>query len=131
MSNLTTTLLGDIRNRQIVYLPAGKAKFNWIDVENIGEAVAILFKNFESVVKLMNQATLGKIRYVDANPISYFVAKRREGIPRGLILVVILIHFLPRFQEEPRISDFYERLPGKKPTTLKEFLEREKAKLAS
>jgi len=44
----------------------------------------------------------------------------------GMILVMILLHFLPRFQKEPGISDFYERLTGKKPTDLKTFIEREK-----
>ncbi len=41
---------------------------------------------------------------------------------------MILLHLLPRFQKEPIISDFYEKLTGKKPTTLKEFIEREKYK---
>jgi hypothetical protein len=36
---------------------------------------------------------------------------------------------LPRFQKEPKISDFYERLTGKKPTDLKTFIEREKKQL--
>jgi hypothetical protein len=45
---------------------------------------------------------------------------------RGLIIVMIMLHFLPRFQKEPKISDFYERLTGKKPTVLKTFIEREK-----
>jgi len=45
-----------------------------------------------------------------------------------MIIVLILLHFLPRFQKEPKISDFYERLTGKKPTDLKSFIEREKKK---
>jgi hypothetical protein len=38
---------------------------------------------------------------------------------------MLLLHFLPRFQKEPNISDFYESLTGKKPTTLQEFIARE------
>ncbi|MFN2395483.1 MAG: hypothetical protein ABR597_07320 [Bacteroidales bacterium] len=44
----------------------------------------------------------------------------------GMIIVMILLHFLPRFQKEPKISDFYERLTGKKPSDLRSFIEREK-----
>jgi len=35
---------------------------------------------------------------------------------------------LPRFQKVPDISDSYEKLTGKKPTTLREFISREKNK---
>jgi len=33
---------------------------------------------------------------------------------------------LPRFQNEPRISDFFEQLTGRKPTDLNTFIQREK-----
>lgn len=56
------------------------------------------------------------------------MTKKREGMASGMILVMILLHFLPRFQKEPGISDFYQRLTGKKPTDLKAFIDREKAK---
>ena len=46
----------------------------------------------------------------------------------GLIIVMILLHFLPRFQKEPKISDFYEKLTGKKPTKLIDFIVREREK---
>jgi len=35
---------------------------------------------------------------------------------------------LPRFQKGPRISNFYEKLTGKQPTSLKLFVNREKQK---
>ncbi len=45
---------------------------------------------------------------------------------KGLIVKMLLLHFLPRFQKEPEISTFYEQLTGMKPTTLTEFIAREK-----
>jgi len=56
----------------------------------------------------------------------FYNQKKKDGMASGMILVMILLHFLPRFQKEPGISDFYERLTGKKPTDLKTFIEREK-----
>jgi hypothetical protein len=41
-------------------------------------------------------------------------------------MIMLILHFLPRFQEEPKISTFYEDLTGKKPTTLSEFIKRER-----
>lgn len=144
MQNLTTTLIGDIKTKREILLPAGKAKFNWIDIENIGESGAILLdrfddyknqaieltglenENFEKVTELINKAIDNPIRYKNINPLRFFSMKKREGMIKGMIIVMILLHFLPRFQKEPRISDFYEQLTGKKPTDLKTFIEREK-----
>lgn len=146
MQNLTTTLISDMRSKREIILPAGKAKFNWVDIENIGEAAAILLErfdefenhayeitgpeneNFETVSALINNSIVNPIRYRNVNPLRFYSIKKRDGMPKGLMIVMILLHFLPRFQKEPRISDFYERLTGKKPTDLKTFIEREKTK---
>lgn len=145
MQNLSTTLLSDIRTKRRIILPAGRAKFNWIDVENIGETAAILlhrfpeFKNqaieltgyenedFYKVVALMNHILKIEVEYNSTPLLRFFWSRKKEGMAAGKILVMAMLHFLPRFQEAPRISNFYEALSGKKPTTLSEFLEREKA----
>jgi uncharacterized protein YbjT (DUF2867 family) len=144
MQNLTTTLINDIKTKREIILPSGQAKFNWIDIENIGEAGAILlekfgdYKNrafeitglenesFANVTLLINKAIENPIRFRNVNPFRFFRIKKREGMEKGMIIVMILLHFLPRFQKEPRISDFYERLTRKMPTDLKTFIEREK-----
>ena len=146
MQNLTTTLIEDIKTKRSVCLPAGRAKFNWIDVGNIGEAGAILlnrfeeYKNhafeitglenagFEKVISLINEVIQNPIQYINMNPFKFYGMKKREGMEPGMIVVMILLHFLPGFQKEPMISDFYERLNGKKPTDLKTFIDREKSK---
>ena len=144
MQNLTTTLIKDIKTKREIILPSGKAKFNWIDIENIGEAGAILLdkfenyknqaieitglenENFDKVTSLINETINNPISYKNVNPLKFFRIKKREGMVKGMIIVMILLHFLPRFQKEPKISDFYERLTGKKPTDLKTFIQREK-----
>lgn len=146
MQNLTTTLIKDIKTKREIILPSGKAKFNWIDIENIGEAAAILLdrfdeyknqayeitglenENFEKVTSLINSSIENPIRYRNVNPLRFYAIKRKEGMVRGMIIVMILLHFLPRFQKEPGVSDFFERLTGKKPTDLRTFIEREKIK---
>lgn len=144
MQNLTTTLINDIKTKREIILPAGQAKFNWIDIENIGEAAAILLdkfeeyknqayeitglenENFAKVTWLINNVIEDQIRFRNANPFKFYRIKKQEGMVKGMIIVMILLHFLPRFQKEPGISDFYEHLTGKKPTDLKSFIEREK-----
>jgi uncharacterized protein YbjT (DUF2867 family) len=144
MQNLTTTLLDDIKFKRQIILPSGRAKFNWIDIENIGEACLILLnrfpefknheieitgdenENFSKVVGLINESITRPIRFRSVNPWTYYQIKKKDGMAKGLILVMIMLHFLPRFQKEPKISDFYARLTGKKPTTLADFIWREK-----
>lgn len=146
MQNLTTTLINDIKSKREIILPSGTAKFNWIDIENIGEVGAILLdkfqvyknqpieitglenENFDKVTSLINETISNPIRYKNINPLKFFRIKKQEGMAKGMIIVMILLHFLPQFQKEPRISDFYERLTGKKPTDLKTFIQREKNK---
>lgn len=144
MQNLITTLINDIHTKQAIILPAGNAKFNWVDIENIGEVGAILldrfneYKNqafeitglenetFEKVTELINSIAGNPIKYVSVSPFEFYRIKKRDGLARGLIMVMILLHLLPRFQKEPKISEFYKILTGKAPTTLSAFIEREK-----
>ena len=144
MQNLTTTLLKDIQLKRQIILPAGKAKFNWIDVVNIGETAAILLNDFVNhknqsieltgyenetfakVANLINEVVTDKIEYKNVNPFKFYRIKKNDGIPTGMIIVMIMLHLLPRFQKDPRISNSYEMLTGNKPSTLREFIYREK-----
>ncbi|WP_373399996.1 hypothetical protein V8V91_10455 [Algoriphagus halophilus] len=48
----------------------------------------------------------------------------------GFALVMLMLHFLPRFQAEPRISRDFVRIMGKDPTSLENFVWRERTKLS-
>jgi len=146
MQNLTTTLLEDIKTKKKIILPSGKAKFNWIDVENIGETSSVLLNKFSDyrklaieltgkenldffkVVDLLNASIKSPISFLSVSPFKFYKIKKKEGMIKGMIIVMIMLHFLPRFQKEPVISDNYEKITGKKPTSLGEFIEREKIK---
>ncbi len=147
MQNLTTTLLADIQTKREIILPAGKAKFNWVDTDNIGELGALLLDQFEAyknqaleitgyenksfveVTNLINKIIQNPLRYRSVHPFHFYRIKHKEGMAKGLIMVMIMLHFLPRFQKEPEISNNYERLTQKKPTDLRTFIMREKTKL--
>lgn len=143
MQNLTTTLHKDIKLSRKIVLPAANAKFNWVDVVNVGEVAAILLgnfgkyrnrvfeitglenENFHTVSHLISQAVNDTIRFYNVNPFKFYSIKKREGMKEGMIFVMILLHFLPRFQKEPCLSDDYELLTGHQPIDLKTFIARE------
>lgn len=144
MQNLTTTLYDDLKNKNQIILPAGNAKFNWVDIKNIAETIAIILndfdeyknqihdltglenKSFNKIIDDINQTLNTTISYKNVTPFRFYLIKKQEGIPKGMILVMIMLHFLPRFQKVPKISDFYKKLTGKNPNTITDFIEREK-----
>jgi uncharacterized protein YbjT (DUF2867 family) len=144
MQNLTTTLIDDIQQKRKIILPASNALFNWIDVENIGETTAMILENLEpfknqaieltgyenksfyQVSDTINQLIDNPIQFKNVNPFRFYRIKKKEGMINGMIVVMILLHFLPRFQKPPKISSFYESMTGKKPTSMVDFIKREK-----
>ncbi len=143
MQNLTTTLYEELKTHGTITLPAGNAVFNWVDIENIGEASAILLSNFEQyknrpfeitggenlsfseVVSMINQEIETQLKYRSVNPFKFFLLKKRQGTAVPFIMVMIMLHFLPRFQSAPKCSDAYTLLSKKLPTTIREFAKRE------
>lgn len=144
MQNLTTVLLGDIKTRKEIFLPAGRAKFNWIDVRNVGEAAAFCLRNFEQyrnqtftitgtdtcsfyqVAELL-QSTLGwEISYRSANPISFYRVKKKEGLKKAYILIMLILHLIPRFSKPPARTSDYAVIMNKDPYSLQEFMEHER-----
>lgn len=143
MQNLTSTLLNELRDQKSVTLPAGKAVFNWIDVKDIGEATTALIldfaryqnqafvltgsenKNFQEVCQLISEITGQKITYRSMNPLRFYFAKRTSGMQSGFALVMTLLHFLPRVQDEPDITGTVQQLTGRSPRTLSDFINRE------
>ena len=144
MQNLTTTLQNDLVNKRRIYLPAGNAKFTLVDVCDIGKvAAAVLtdtashtnkiyeltsnekFTFYEMAAKLSNGLGI-KINYESPNLFAFYLTKRKEKMPVMLILVMIMLHYLPRFQKEPKVTDCVELVTGKPPTTFEQFIDANK-----
>jgi uncharacterized protein YbjT (DUF2867 family) len=141
MQNLTTTLLNDIQSKRAIALPAANARFNWVDVHDIAEVATVMLSSFEEyknesyeitgpenasfqdVVNRINHKLNTPIKYIPMNPLWFFVQKRKEGLPTSKIIVLILLHFLPKFQKPPEISHTYHQITGKKPTSINTFID--------
>jgi len=62
------------------------------------------------------------IKYISPNLLAFYLNKRKENMPTGLILVMILLHYLPRFQKEPQISSSFKLITGRLPISFEKFL---------
>jgi len=143
MQNLTADLLAEIRTKKRISLPAGDAKFVWVDAYNIGEAIVMLMqrfneyanqpmiitgsekKNFYQVADLLSQELKQKVVYKSVNPFYFFYLKLKAKQPFTKVIVMFVLHFLPRFSKPPALSGNYKKLTGKTPTLLHEFIKRE------
>jgi len=140
MQNFTTTLRSDLINNQRIYLPAGLAKFTLIDVDDIGLVAAKVLvepkNHINKSYELTNNETLtftemaekisngtGKtIKFISPNLLQFFLAKRKENVPSMFILVMIMLHYFPRFQKIAMTTRWVKIITGLEPKSFDNFV---------
>ncbi len=147
MQNFTTTLRNDLVNKKSIFLPAGNAKFTLIDVRDIGTVAAKILMDvtkhinksyeltcnekwtFKEMAAQLSKGLGINIQYQSPNLLHFYLTKRKEKMPSMLILVMIMLHYFPRFQKEPSITNWVEKITGKQPTTFNQFINNNKSDL--
>ena len=148
MQNFTTTLLADLVKRHRIFLPAGRARFALVDVRDVGAVAAGVLaqpgdRHYEqaytltaqyrlSFSQMAEQLTAGlgvPIIYESPTPWSFYRAKRREGLAPSFILVMLLLHYLPRFLAEPPVTNTIAELLGRAPIEFGQFVSDNRARL--
>ncbi|GAB1454385.1 SDR family oxidoreductase [Draconibacterium sp.] len=147
MQNLATTLVQEIRSENKIFIPSGNLKFNWVDARDIGMVGAHImnefekFKNkpyeitgpefvgFEKVAQILSRVLGKTIQYESPSLMKFFRSKRKLGISKPMIFVMIMLHYLPRLGKNlPRLTNTVKEITGKQPSRIEEFIEREKGK---
>ena len=149
MQNFTTTLRNDLVNNKRIYLPAGTAKFTLIDVRDIGAVAASILTNIPQHINKSYELTCKEkltfkemamalssnlgvdIEFVSPNIISFFLVKRKEKVATMLILVLIMLHYFPRFQKEPAVTNWVDTIINRLPITFEQFINDNKALLTA
>ncbi|NJM16970.1 MAG: NmrA family NAD(P)-binding protein [Bacteroidales bacterium] len=145
MQNLTTTLVHEIKTQNKIFIPSGGLKFNWVDAQDIGLVGAHVLNNFDRYKNRPYEITgeeflgfkevaaemthvLGKtITYESPNLMRFYRAKRKLGIKKEMIFVMILLHYLPRLtSNKPRLVTTVKEITGRSPLRLADFIRREK-----
>ena len=147
MQNFITTLRDDLVKRMRIFLPAGEAKFTLVDERDIGLVAANVFSDttkhtgkayeltsdaalsFREMAKALSIGLKRGVKYVSPGLLQFYRVKRAEGMLRPLILVMILLHYLPRFQKAPLVTDCIIAITGSNATTFKRFIEDYRAML--
>lgn len=144
MQNFTTTLRADLVNKRLIYLPAGKVKFTLIDICDIGAVAAHILtdisghKNRSYELTSKEKFTFGDIaeilsfnldvpvHFKSPSLLGFFFTKREEKVRTALIFVMIMLHYFPRFQDEPEMTEWVEKILHRQPTTFQQFVKQNK-----
>lgn len=144
MQNLTTTLLPEIKDKERIFIPAGKLKMNWVDARDVGLVGAHILNDFNKYQNKSYEITgnefigfgdaaqiisneIGRtITYESPNLLKFYRKKRQQGMAPAMIFVMLMLHYLPRFKKnEPRLANTVADITHRPPIALKEFVNRE------
>ena len=140
MQNFTTTLRSDLVNKKLIYLPAGNAKFTLVDVRDVGAVAASVIVNtsiyankayeltcnealtFAEMAQKLSNGLGEKITFISPNLVQFFLQKRKEKVSVMYILVLVMLHYLPRFQKQPAITSCVKDITGIEPILFTQFV---------
>jgi nucleoside-diphosphate-sugar epimerase len=143
MQNLSGLHSIEIKKNCEIFVPAGKSKTSFIDVEDIGLAIATVlheadkYKNtshtitgsesldYFQIAEILSQVTNKKIKYVKPGFLKYrnhYINER--GLDKKYVNVTIALYFMTRLGTAKRVTDEFRNLTGKNPKTFKEFAEK-------
>jgi uncharacterized protein YbjT (DUF2867 family) len=138
MTNLSTTHLDDIVERDEVFVPAGRGRTNFIDVGDIAEAAAVVLTEpghtgkayeltgsealtYAEVAETLSQACGRTIVYPRPSGRAFKQRMREAGHDDDFVSVMGSIYLLAKLGMASGTTDELERLIGRPPTTLAQW----------
>lgn len=140
MQNLSGIHSVEIREKNEIFIPAGKSKTSFIDGADIGLATAILlhqpekYKNtahtitgpealdYFQVAEILSRVTGRKIRYSKPGYLkyrNYYIKKR--GLDKNYVNVTVALYFMTRMGTAKEVTNGFYKLTGRDPRTFEEF----------
>ena len=139
MQNLNTTHRAEIRDRDEIYLPVGKARTSFIDVRDIGAVAALALSrpghankaydltggealDYYEVAALFSQALKRTIIYKHPSVLAFFVRQLQNKSPVMFALVTTWLYSNTRSGMADRVTGEVERLLGRKPILMRQYI---------
>ena len=141
MQNLSGIHSAEIREKNEIFVPAGKSKTSFIDAADIGLAVATLLHNPEKyrntahtitgsealdyyeVAEILSKVTKRKITYKKPGYLkyrSYYIKNR--GLDKEYVNVTVALYFMTRMGTAKKVTNTLFELAGREPKTFEEFV---------
>ena len=141
MQNISGIHSVEIREKNQIFVPAGKSKTSFIDAEDIGLATAVLLHepekykntahtitgaealNYYEVAEVLSNITGRRITYAKPGFLryrSYYIKKR--GLDKGFVNVTVALYFMTRMGTAKAVTDDFYKLTGRRPRTIRDFV---------
>jgi uncharacterized protein YbjT (DUF2867 family) len=139
MQNLNTTHRREIKERNEIFIPVGKAKTAFIDARDIGAVAAVALledghahRNYDltgserldywEAANIMSEVLGRRITYRNPNPLYFLIETLRRGTPFLFALVMLGLYTSTCFGMAEPITDDVQRLTGHKPVTFRQYV---------
>lgn len=138
--NLGTAYRADLRERDELYVPAGRGRVAWVDTRDLGQLAADILVDpsehrgrghtltggealdFTEVAELLTRALGRPIRYTPASAFGYARRLASRGLPLGQVIVQTLLHLGLRRGHAATIDPTLGALLGRRPRTLADYV---------
>jgi uncharacterized protein YbjT (DUF2867 family) len=139
LQNLSTTHLQDILERNDLFVPAGSGRTSFIDARDIA-AVAVRALSlphvvnggidltgpealtYSEVAEIFSRVLGRTITYSDPSALRFGREMRSRGMKSAFVNIMILIYTTNRLGLAARVTNDVERILGRKPLTVKDFV---------
>ncbi|UOQ93876.1 SDR family oxidoreductase [Halobacillus shinanisalinarum] len=140
MQNLNDFLGDEIKERQRIFIPAGKGKTSFVDTRDLAEVAMIALQDTENhqnnkyvitgdealdfyrVADIMTEVLHVNIEYTNPSVKEFKGFMLEKGVKEEFINVVIGIHFPTKLGLAKGITYDYEKITNKKPTEIKTYI---------
>ncbi|MDU1845736.1 MAG: SDR family oxidoreductase [Niallia nealsonii] len=141
MQNLNDFLCKEIKERQRIFVPAGKGKTSFIDTRDLAEISALTLVNegkhknqiyavtgnealdFFDVASIMTEVLGVKIQYTNPSVKEFRKYMKKIGEDEGFVNVVVGVHMPTKLGLAKGIKHDYEKVTGKTPTNIRKYIE--------
>lgn len=141
MQNISGIHSIEIKEKNEIFVPAGKSKTSFIDAADIGLSVATLLPkpekhknkaytitgseslNYYQIAETLSELTGKKIIYKKPSFLkyrNYYIKKR--GLDKEYVNVTVALYFMTRMETAKMITNEFYELTGQKPRTFHEFV---------
>lgn len=141
MQNVSGIHSVEIKEKDMIFVPAGKSKTSFIDASDIGLAIATVLHDpgkhrntaytitgadaldYYGVAEIISKVTGRKITYAKPGYLKYrnhYIKNR--GLDKGYVNVTVALYFMTRMGTAEAVTDEFLKLTGKKPKTFEEFV---------
>ena len=139
MQNLSTTHVDDIKERNDLFIPSGKAKISFIDTRDIGEIVGKTLVedghlnksytltgsqaiNYYEVAKTMSKVLNRKITYSSPGLLKFRKEMIKRGVKKEFATVMTILYLTTRLGMANHITDTAQKILGREPRTIDDFV---------